>query len=82
VKNWYFLSIPRTKRQQTRVEKNRKRAEFNPTELILVRWKLIQGNGMVLNSPHDTARKAGSDGRIQVYIGCGHPIQTWARATE
>jgi hypothetical protein len=25
-----------------------------------------------------TARKAGSDGRIQFYIGCNHPIQTWA----
>jgi hypothetical protein len=30
----------------------------------------------------DTARKAGSDGCIQVLIGCGHPIQTWARATK
>jgi hypothetical protein len=29
-----------------------------------------------------TARKVGSDGLIQVYIGCGHPIQTWAWATE
>ncbi|PLW54750.1 hypothetical protein PCANC_03725 [Puccinia coronata f. sp. avenae] len=29
-----------------------------------------------------TARKSGSDGCIQVYIGCGHPIQTRARATE
>jgi hypothetical protein len=29
-----------------------------------------------------TARKVGSDGRIRVYIGCGHPIQTWARATK
>jgi hypothetical protein len=25
-----------------------------------------------------TARQAGSDGCIQVYIGCCHPIQTWA----
>ncbi|PLW29321.1 hypothetical protein PCASD_23591 [Puccinia coronata f. sp. avenae] len=30
----------------------------------------------------NTARKSGSDGCIQVYIGCGHPIQTRARATE
>ncbi|PLW49060.1 hypothetical protein PCANC_12180 [Puccinia coronata f. sp. avenae] len=29
-----------------------------------------------------TARKSGSDGCIRVYIGCGHPIQTRARATE
>jgi hypothetical protein len=29
-----------------------------------------------------TARKSGLDGCIQVYIGCGHPIQTWARATK
>jgi hypothetical protein len=26
----------------------------------------------------DTAGNAGLDGHIQVYIGCGHPIQTWA----
>ncbi|PLW27793.1 hypothetical protein PCASD_24497 [Puccinia coronata f. sp. avenae] len=26
-----------------------------------------------------TASNAGSDGSIRVYIGCGHPIQTWAR---
>jgi hypothetical protein len=30
----------------------------------------------------DTAGKVGLDGRIQVYIGCGHPIQTQARATK
>jgi hypothetical protein len=29
-----------------------------------------------------TSRKVGSDGCIQVFIGCGHPIQTWARTTE
>ncbi|PLW53167.1 hypothetical protein PCANC_09758 [Puccinia coronata f. sp. avenae] len=29
-----------------------------------------------------TARKSGSDGCIQVFIRCGHPIQTRARATE
>ncbi|PLW20849.1 hypothetical protein PCANC_08238 [Puccinia coronata f. sp. avenae] len=29
-----------------------------------------------------TARKPGLDGCIQVYIGCGHLIQTWAHATE
>jgi hypothetical protein len=28
-----------------------------------------------------TARKSGLDGCIQVFIGCGHPIQTQARAT-
>ncbi|PLW32398.1 hypothetical protein PCANC_20229 [Puccinia coronata f. sp. avenae] len=25
-----------------------------------------------------TASNAGLDGRTQVYIGCGHPIQKWA----
>jgi hypothetical protein len=30
---------------------------------------------------HHTARKSGSDGCIRVFIGCGHPIQTWAHAT-
>ncbi|PLW51070.1 hypothetical protein PCASD_02508 [Puccinia coronata f. sp. avenae] len=25
-----------------------------------------------------TASNAGLDGRIRVYIGCSHPIQTWA----
>ncbi|PLW54945.1 hypothetical protein PCANC_02703 [Puccinia coronata f. sp. avenae] len=29
-----------------------------------------------------TARKVGSDGCIRVFIGCGHPIQTRARATK
>ncbi|PLW05178.1 hypothetical protein PCASD_26075 [Puccinia coronata f. sp. avenae] len=29
-----------------------------------------------------TARKSGSDGCIRVFIGCGHPIQTRARATD
>ncbi|PLW11276.1 hypothetical protein PCANC_23073 [Puccinia coronata f. sp. avenae] len=37
-------------------------------------------------SPKHTARKVGSDGGIQVFIGCGHPIQTpiqtRARATK
>ncbi|PLW23913.1 hypothetical protein PCANC_27875 [Puccinia coronata f. sp. avenae] len=28
--------------------------------------------------PPETATNAGSDGRIRVYIGCNHPIQTWA----
>ncbi|PLW12116.1 hypothetical protein PCANC_19494 [Puccinia coronata f. sp. avenae] len=31
---------------------------------------------------HPTARKAGSDGHIQVYIGCGHPIQTLAQGHQ
>ncbi|PLW08984.1 hypothetical protein PCANC_21505 [Puccinia coronata f. sp. avenae] len=30
----------------------------------------------------NTARKSGLDGCIQVFIGCGHPIQTQARATK
>jgi hypothetical protein len=31
-----------------------------------------------LRSWSDTSSNAGSDGCIQVYIGCGHPIQNWA----
>jgi hypothetical protein len=31
---------------------------------------------------HPTSRKAGSDGHIQVYIGCGHPIQTLAQGAK
>jgi hypothetical protein len=31
---------------------------------------------------HSTARKFGLDGCIQVFIGCSHPVQTWARAIE
>jgi hypothetical protein len=27
--------------------------------------------------PSSTSRNAGSDGCIQFYIGCGHPIQNW-----
>jgi hypothetical protein len=51
-------------------------------------WAAVNLNG--LNIPtinpnyiiSHTARKSGLDGCIQVFIGCGYPIQTWARATE
>ncbi|PLW45379.1 hypothetical protein PCASD_03095 [Puccinia coronata f. sp. avenae] len=39
------------------------------------------GNGMPRNpvpNPGDQPYNAGSDGRIRVYIGCSHPIQTQA----
>jgi hypothetical protein len=38
--------------------------------------------GWQVQGERRTAKKPGSDGCIRVYIGCGHPIQTWARATE
>jgi hypothetical protein len=55
VKTHCFISIPRKKRQQTRVGKNRKRAEFNSTQPILVRWKLIRDDGMILDLVNDEA---------------------------
>ncbi|PLW09996.1 hypothetical protein PCANC_19779 [Puccinia coronata f. sp. avenae] len=70
----------------------------NGTMTAAVDWIILEKTGTDLNltSNHircfchkvaliltaGTVRKSGLDGCIRVYIGCGHPIQTWARATD
>jgi hypothetical protein len=44
--------------------------------------KLVSQPSSDTDKDYFTARKSDLDGCIQVYIACGHPIQTRARATE